>query len=294
MQEVQEMKKIIFITSLLLISTINFFAYEWPLENVEQSSIKSYFGQKRGEAISTSLVFSDPEPIKCIEDGKLLIIMSDESDDSVFFPSTYGTSVIVSHEDSLLSVYGNLDKEQLDQSVKGKKELSSGQIIGQPGNSGWQDGTSSLELQIIDTKKATAINPKILITRTNNELPLKLEGIILENKNGGQINLAYQRSIKSGLYKIYQKRNPIACPYKTSVYINGVVVDQISYDTINQENNKLYLNGKKKYIISDVYPNDELQLLGETMFTAGKSTLGLTLNDFLGKGTQLNYIISVY
>ncbi len=280
--------------TLLLIASFNLFAYDWPQENVEQTSIKSYFGQKRGEAISTSLVFSDPEPIKCIEDGKILIIMSDESDDSVFFPSTYGTSVILSHDDSLLSVYGNLDKEEVAKSIGEKSELSTGDIIGEPGNSGWQSGTSSLELQIIDTKKATAINPKILITRTNTELPLKLEGIVLESKSGTKVNLAYQRTIKSGLYKIYQKRNPVACPYKSTVAINGVVVDQISYDTINHENNRLYVSGKKKYTSSDIYPDGELQLLGETMFTAGKSTLGLTLNDFLGKGVQQNYIITVY
>ncbi len=287
------MKKYTLFT-LLLIASFNLFAYDWPQENVEQTSIKSYFGQKRGEAISTSLVFSDPEPIKCIEDGKILIIMSDESDDSVFFPSTYGTSVILSHDDSLLSVYGNLDKEEVAKSIGEKSELSTGDIIGEPGNSGWQNGTSSLELQIIDTKKATAINPKILITRTNTELPLKLEGIVLESKSGTKVNLAYQRTIKSGLYKIYQKRNPVACPYKSTVAINGVVVDQISYDTINHENNRLYVSGKKKYTSSDIYPDGELQLLGETMFTAGKSTLGLTLNDFLGKGVQQNYIITVY
>lgn len=280
--------------TLLLIASFNLFAYDWPQENVEQTSIKSYFGQKRGEAISTSLVFSDPEPIKCIEDGKILIIMSDESDDSVFFPSTYGTSVILSHDDSLLSVYGNLDKEEVAKSIGEKSELSTGDIIGEPGNSGWQNGTSSLELQIIDTKKATAINPKILITRTNTELPLKLEGIVLESKSGTKVNLAYQRTIKSGLYKIYQKRNPVACPYKSTVAINGVVVDQISYDTINHENNRLYVSGKKKYTSSDIYPDGELQLLGETMFTAGKSTLGLIVNDFLGKGVQQNYIITVY
>lgn len=287
------MKKYTLFT-LLLIASFNIFAYDWPQENVEQSSIKSYFGQKRGEAISTSLVFSDPEPIKCIEDGKILIIMSDESDDSVFFPSTYGTSVILSHDDSLLSVYGNLDKEEVAKSIGEKSELSTGDIIGEPGNSGWQNGTSSLELQIIDTKKATAINPKILITRTNTELPLKLEGIVLESKSGTKVNLAYQRTIKSGLYKIYQKRNPVACPYKSTVAINGVVVDQISYDTINHENNRLYVSGKKKYTSSDIYPDGELQLLGETMFTAGKSTLGLIVNDFLGKGVQQNYIITVY
>lgn len=287
------MKKFYLIFGLILFSA-SLYSYEWPQENVEPTSIKSYFGQKRGKSVSTSLVFSDPEPVKCIENGKILIVMTDETDDSIFFPCSYGTSVIVAHDDSLLSVYGNLDKTSISEAIGEKEYIKSGDLIGEPGNSGWQNGTSSLELQIIDTKKECAINPKILITRTNTEIPLKLENIVVENKAGTRINITNQKNITSGLYKIYQKRNLVASPYKSVITINGVVVDQISYDTINQENNKLYVTGKKKYTGADIYPDDELQLLGETMFTAGKTTLGLTLTDFLGKQTNFNYIVAVY
>lgn len=287
------MKKITSIFGLCFISSI-LFGFEWPQENIELTSVKSYFGQKRGNSISTSLVFSDPEPVKCIEDGEILIIMTDEQDDSIFFPSALGTSVIISHEDSLLSVYGNLDKNSVKTQLEHKEKINSGYVIGDVGNSGWQNGTTSLEFQIIDSKEASAINPKILITRTNNELPLTIENLMLENKNGNKFALTNQKSFQSGLYRIYQKRNPIASPYRTLITINGVVVDQISYDTINQENNKLYVVGKKKYIDSDIYPDDDLQLIGETMFTAGKSTLGLLVNDILGNQTMQTYIVNVY
>ena len=86
----------------------------------------------------------------------------------------------------------------------------------------------------------------------------------------------------------------IATPYKTLVTINGVVVDEISYDTINEENSKLYVVGKKKYIKTDIYPNDDYLLLGEVMLTNGKSTLGLTVSDFLGEQKSVAYTISAY
>lgn len=286
-------KRNIFVLCFIFLS-FSMNAFEWPQENVEPTSLHSYFGRRRGNSISTSMVFSDPEPINCTEDGKLLIVMTDEADDSIFFPCAYGTSVIVSHDDSLLSVYGNLDKESIQESLENKTELKTGEYIGYPGNSGWQDGTSSLEFQIIDTKKACAINPKILITRTNTEIPLVLENIILENKAGLKYSLATQKSIPSGIYKIYQKQNKIAVPYRTTITINGVVVDQISYDTVNQENNKIYVSGKKKYTGTDLYPNKELHLLGESMFTAGKLTLGISLVDFLGKQNQQIFNITVY
>lgn len=287
------MKKILFTVSFILCSSF-LFSFEWPQTNNENNSIKSYFGQKRGNQISSSLIFENPEPVKCIEDGTLLIVMSDENDDSCFFPSTLGTSVIISHDDSLISVYGNLSSESVKENLNKTTYVKSGDILGEIGNSSWKSGTSSLEFQIIDTKKNTAINPKVLLSRTNNELPLTLNDIVVENKNGNRFNLKTTKSFQSGLYRVYQKRNFVAAPYKTTVTINGVVVDQISYDAINQENNKIYVVGKKKYTNSDIYPDDEYQLLGETTFTAGKSTLGLYIEDFLGKSVQNNFIINIY
>ncbi|MBO4856890.1 MAG: M23 family metallopeptidase [Treponema sp.] len=289
------MKKSFLITCLCLISTLSLplFAFEWPQDNTEKGFIKSYFGQKRGKQISTSLIFANPEPVKCIEDGNVLIIMTDEQDDSYFFPSALGTCVIVSHEDSLISVYGNLDKDSVNKALTGKNYVKSGDILGEIGNTNWQSEPSSLEFQIIDTQKSSAINPKILLPRTENELPLSLGDIVVEHKAGARINLKTQKSFPSGLYRIYQKRNSVTSPYKTSITINGVVVDQISYDAVYQENNKIYVVGKKKYINSDIYPDDDYQLLGETVFTAGKSTLGLSIEDFLGKTITQTYAIAV-
>lgn len=287
------MKKLLFIVNLIFFGSL-IFGFEWPQSISENNSIKSYFGQKRGNQISSSLIFENPEPVKCIEDGTILIIMSDENDDSCFFPSTLGTSVIISHEDSLISVYGNLSSDTVEENLNKKTFVKSGDILGEIGNSSWKDGTSSLEFQIIDTQKDTAINPKVLLSRTNNELPLTLNDIVVENKNGNRFNLKTQKSFQSGLYRIYQKRNLVAAPYKTTITINGVVVDQISYDAINQENNKIYVVGKKKYTNSDIYPDNEYQLLGETTFTAGKSTLGLYIEDFLGKSVQNNFTINIY
>ena len=287
------MKKNILICSCLFISTL-LSAFEWPHDNTEKAFLKSYFGQKRGKQISTSLIFANPEPVKCIEDGKVLIIMSDEQDDSYFFPSALGTCVIVAHDDSLISVYGNLDQDSVKQSLDKKSFVKSGEILGEIGNTNWQSETSSLEFQIIDVQKGSAINPKILLPRTDNEIPISLGEIVVEHKIGNRISLKNQKSFPSGLYRIYQKRNPIASPYKTSVTINGVVVDQISYDAVYQENNKTYVVGKKKYTNSDIYPDSEYQLLGETVFTSGKSTLGLSIEDFLGKTIAQTFVITVY
>lgn len=286
-------RSLLFFTTILLCSISMAFAFDWPQNEVTKDSYSSYFGQKRGEIISTSICFAEPSEIKAAEDGFILAILTEYNDDTDFFPSTLGTAVILAHEDNLLSVYGNIDQETLTLHGDNEHFVDSGAIIGSSGNTGWQNETSHLEFQIIDTKNKSAINPKVLMPRSETELPLNLNGIFVENKNHDFFDINTYKTFTSGLYRVYQKRNAVAVPYKTNVYINGVIVDQISYDTVIQENGKLCINGKKKYTSTDTYPNDSLQLLGESMFTPGRITLGLSEADILGNIKQANYNIVI-
>lgn len=287
------MKKIVSVFYFIFLS-IQLFSFEWPQKNMTIEEYNSYFGQYRGDSISSSFIFANPSEVYASESGAVLVVMSESNDDSVFFPSTLGNTAILAHSDNLLSVYANMDKDSLVESTMGKEALHAGEKIGNSGNSGWQQTKNGLEFQIIDTKNTSAINPSVLMVSNNSEMNLLLNDIYLENKDNEIYDIKNRKSIPSGLYRVYKKRDPIAVPYKTTVLINGVIVDQISYDTISQENNKIYISGKKKYLGNVVYPNDTMQLVGETMFTTGKVTLSVLVNDIFDKSKQIDYKISIY
>ena len=286
------MKKILLIAAILF-AGITVFSFDWPQADVSKKSFTSYFGQNRGGILSTSVIFSEPEEVRAAEDGYITAIITEAQDDSVFFPSTLGTAVILAHNDELISVYGNLDPETLTIKNENEHTIDAGAIIASSGNSGYQENHGNLEFKIIDSKNKSAINPQVLMPRAEEELPLTLSGIMIVSKNNDYYDINTYKTYSSGLYKVYFKRNPIACPYKTSVSINGVIVDQLSYDMITQENNKLCIIGKKKYTDTDIFPNEDLQLLGEVMFTPGRATLGLSISDMLGNVKQLNYNIVI-
>ncbi len=286
------MKKII-LTIFCIFTAFKAFSFDWPQANVTKDSFNSYFGQNRGEILSSSIIFSEPEEVKAAEDGYIIAVLTENSDESDFFPSTLGTAVILAHNDDLLSVYGNLDAQTLTLKNEGERTVDAGAIIASSGYSGFQENHGNLEFQIIDAKNKAAINPKVLMPRAEEEMPLSLTGIMIGNKNNDFYDINVYKTYTSGLYKVYFKRNPIASPYKTSVSINGVIVDQLSYDMITQENNKLCIIGKKKYTDADIFPNNDLQLLGEVMFTPGRATLGLSISDILGNIKQLNYNIVI-
>ncbi len=286
------MKKLI---TLMIITLTAFaaFCFDWPQADVTKDSFNSYFGQNRGGILSTSIIFSEPEEIKAAENGYITAIITENNDDSDFFPSTLGTAVIIAHNDELVSVYGNLDAETLTLKNENEHTIDAGATIASSGNSGFQENHGNLEFKIIDAKNKSAINPIVLMPRAQEEIPLSLSGIIIVSKNNDYYDINTYKTYASGLYKVYFKRNPVAAPYKTSVSINGVIVDQLSYDMITQENNKLCIIGKKKYTDADIFPNEDLQLLGEAMFTPGRVTLGLSISDMLGNVKQLNYNIVI-
>ena len=278
----------------IFFSTQSVFSVEWPQEDNSENSIVSYFAQNVSDRMSTSIIFSEPSGVKAIKDGKILIIMSDIEDDSEFFPSSLGSCVILSHEDDLISVYSNLEEASVQEQLHGKSSVTEGQIIGNTGNSGWQKERSCLEFQIIDTQKSSAINPKILLPRIEYEKDYNLNGITLQNKDGVFYDLKERKNFPSGSYKVYHTRNTIASPYKMTTTINGVIVDEISFDTITMQHGTLYVKGKKQYDSKTIYPNDNLILTGEVMLTPGKSILGLSVENFLGKSKQLNYNLTIY
>lgn len=286
------MKKTLTI-SIIILAALSAFCFDWPQADVSKASFNSYFGQNRGGILSTSVIFSEPDEVKAAEDGYITAILTENYDDSDFFPSTLGTAVILAHNDDLISVYGNLDAETLTIKNENEHTIDAGAIIASSGTSGYQEKNDNLEFKIIDSKNKTAINPNVLMPRASEELPLSLSGIIIVSKNNDYYDININKTYASGLYKVYFRRNPIAAPYKTSVSINGIIVDQLSYDMITQENNKLCIVGKKKYTDTDIFPNESLQLLGEVMFTPGRATLGLSISDMLGNVKQLNYNILI-
>ena len=141
------MKKIISFIALLSLSSV-VFSFEWPVENISVKSIISFFGQLRGNTMSTSLVIEKPElkedeeeavqEVRSCETGRVLTYLYAFDDDNDFFPSTLGNAVIIEHEDNIISVYGNLAQTEISNSKTINPEVLSGAKIAQTGSSGWQ------------------------------------------------------------------------------------------------------------------------------------------------------------
>lgn len=282
------MKRLIF-GSVCALTISALFAFDWPQNEILSDSFYSYFAQLRGGTTGTSLIFSESKEVKACDDGKVIGVISEHDEDELF-ESTLGNAVILSHKDSLLTVYANLDADNLD-SLYEMSDVTTGTPFGTTGLSGWQEGEACLEFQVLDTKNRTYINPRILMPRIGKELPLTIKNVTAVSKKGTVYDLGTTKTIPTGVYQIYRDRQETAMPYKTTIYINGAVAEALSYDTLSEKNGKISVTGKKNYDVKIMYPNDSKQFLGEITLVKGKNAVMITAADILGKEKQITYTL---
>lgn len=282
----------IFFTSLLLVvGNFSLVAFDWPQEGVTAESFSTPFGQFRGGNYSSSLIFSEPAQVSATETGTVVAILGGNSSEMGWFQSPLGNAVILAHDDSLVSVYGNLTEVDIESSTQ---RVSKGAKLGTSGASGWQSGQGSLEFQIVDTKRDAAINPRMLMPLLEEELPISLYGITAIGRNGETLELRTRRSVSAGTYKLYRGREQEFFPHTTSVAVNGTEVETITFDALTRSGRRLSVVGHRPYNSSDSYPTTDKQFLAEVTLARGRNTLSVTVADINGKEYTANYTLEVW
>ena len=282
---------IFFACLLLVMGNFSLFSFDWPQEGVTAESFSLTFGQFRGGNYSNALIFSEPAQVSATETGTVVAILGENGNEMGWFHSPLGNAVILAHEDSLLSVYGNLTEVDITSSTQ---RISKGTNLGTSGSSGWRSGQSSLEFQIIDTEREASINPQMLMPRFEEKLPISLYGITAIGRNGETLELRTRRSISTGTYKLYRGRDQGFFPHTTSVSVNGAEIETITFDALTRSGRRLTVVGHKAYNSTDSYPTTDKQFLAEINLSRGKNTLSVTVADINGKEYTVNYTLEVW
>lgn len=289
------MRREIFLLALALFSLTAgpLHAFDWPQDAVVSDNFYSYFGQLRGGGISGSLIFKDNSVIRACDSGSVAVVIGEHSDDFGWFESTLGNAVIIAHDNSLCTVYANLDAGSVSEEAFSAGPIESGTELGESGNSGWQEGDSCLEFQVLDTRNKSAVNPRVLMPRMGRELVLEIGDLVLVDKKGGNHRLIWERAFPAGVYYLYRDRQRVAVPYRTVVAVNGATVEGISYDALTETNGRLCAMGNSPYPVEMLYPDSKRQLLGAVQLTRGRNTLSVTLLDILGVARTVTYTLDI-
>lgn len=288
MSKVYKLKRLVIV--LYLCSAVSLFAFEWPQELMAPRPFSSHFAQKRGNTFSPSLTFTGSVPVIASDSGHILVKIGQNSNSCAFFPSTLGNAVILAHKDSLLTVYASLESLNLPSD---KEEISSGSEIGMSGTSGWHTGAGCLEFQVVDTKNKALINPLVLMPSVTEPYDLQLGKVFLTDKKGSTTELVSRKSIESGSYTLYRNDAAGVMPYKTTVTVNGALVQTVTYDALYLHEQHLYISSKKVLPYTSIYPDNSKQFLAEIHINTGRTVIMVQVFDILGNVKQASYTLEV-
>ena len=283
-------KKIVFVLSLIFLLFPSF-SFDWPQLLFESDNFFSFFGEPRGDTYTNSIQFRKQAAITAADSGTVLISMRTDTADMGWFPSTLGNSIVLSHRNDMMTVYGNLDIIKIEPDTS---EVTEGNIIGESGASGWQNGFCSLEFQVIDTKVKTIINPLILMPQAAQKTAAPVIDNLQAKTNAGTWSITHQGTkLNAGVYSLYIKQQPNGMTYKTSVAVNGAITETITYNMLKQDNNRLCFTGKRNYPYNEIFPDKENQFLAEVILSKGKNTVSITISDVFGNEKTATYTIEV-
>ena len=278
----------------LVLLTILFapsFAFDWPQIIFESDNFFAFFGSSRGSTYTNSLQFQKQTAVTAADSGTVLISMRTDTADMGWFPSTLGNAIILSHRNEMMTVYGNLDIIHIE---SGTSDITEGNIIGESGSSGWQDGFCSLEFQVIDTKLKTMINPLILMPHISQKSSVPVIDNLTATSDAGSWSIAHQGTkLNAGVYSLYIGQQLDCMTYKTSVAVNGAITETITYNMLKQDNNRLCFTGKRNYPYNEIFPDKQRQFVAEVILSKGKNTVSITVSDVFGNEKTATYTIDV-
>lgn len=266
------------------------FGFDWPQVVENPNVFSSFFGQPRGSAYTNSLIFENPAEVFPAEKGTVLITLETGISDMGWFDSTLGNAVVLSHSNDMLTVYGNMDEITLKDDLT---DVTQEMKLGMSGTSGWQKGKNCLEFQVVDTKSKNLINPFILMPVLQNKADLQIKNLVATNNSGKTIQISNYLKMSSGVYRLYIKKQPQGMTYKTSVFVNGALVENIIFDVLTQSDNRLAIKGKKLYTFEEIYPDGDNQLLAEVILSKGRNIITVTVEDYFGNTKSANYTVDV-
>ena len=282
------MKKII-INFLLVFILLPVFSVDWPQPSSDLSAFRTQFAGSRESSLSAGVVYSNPESVKTVDAGELIFI-STESKSLGQFDSPLGNTVILLNDESLLNIYGNMDSI----SVKPyQTSVLENETIGNSGKSAWKGKDSGLEFQVSDTIQKTLINPFILFSKPAGiQLPA-LGSVVAVSKNGFFYDLSSAKFLPSDLYYLYCDKNDTHFPFRVTVFVNGKEVENLRYDTLKLNANRLSLNGKNDYIFEEIFPDNNRHLISSVVLNKGKTVVMVKIFDINDNERTFSYSFEV-
>lgn len=265
-------------------------AFEWPFLH---SIPHTLFSQKTGTSIEYGLTLDKGELVRSAGNGTVLMTLESDTGNAGF-PCTLGNTVIIAHEEGLITIYGNL--ASLDR-IESRSTVETGTIIGETGNTACSpDG--SLVFQVVDQVRRLYLNPLLLLPAQPDTRKPSITAATLTGGNGRIHNMSSVRSLRQGKYRLHAEISDTMdgvpntlSPFRVTILLNGTEHRSLPFELIRSDTGILYL-GSTDYRLEQLYNTDNMLNLGEIPLARGRNDISVIARDVTGNERVVSWSIT--
>lgn len=255
-------------------------AFEWP---VPEPHPVRFFGQRAYGVTERGVVLEKADSIRASGHGTLIITMEQNRNMSGF-PSTLGNAAVLSHDEGLMTVYGNLDS--VDR-IADRKVVETGDILANTGTSAWGRAGTAI-FQVIDREKRTVLNPLLLLPSLPDKKAPVIRNVVVVTSNAQTYPLGAIKTLRQGKYKLFAEvpdnidgSSAELAPFRITIQVNGKEYSSIPFELLQEKSGELYLSDPE-FTWKKLYVDPDRMYLGELSLTHGRADISIIAKDTAG------------
>lgn len=277
--------------SLIIITSVNLSAYQWPSN---KDFLTSLFGTSYSDSIQDGIKFtSEDQAIYPLADGEIIFYQESFEFGDLDYYGAEGNILVLKHAGEFKSIYRNfnsIDSFNLTDSI------SKTEMLGVSSNE-----YDNFIFSIYDDKKESYINPQQILPFLEDERNPVINGVYVKNQ-GTRIKLSRNKKLISGEYHIFidawdivkvRNRYMKFTPFSVNVFVDGFERYNISFSSLKEIDNILYLSGGSDIPVTDFLSGGTMLYGGEVFLTTGRSLIEIVIKDIYGNEASKSYSVIV-
>jgi hypothetical protein len=266
---------------------------DWPLA---PPRIAATFGTfAKGRVVAGVALSADDGPVRSAEDGEISYILEEGAPAAL--PMPLGSFVVIEHQKGLAAVYSHLASGSLSTYLKKPK---AGDMIGNPGSSGWVEGPGIL-FQVFDRRAGAWVNPLLVLPPLADDKPPVIRSLALTRSDKTYV-LGETASLPQGTYKVsVDVADPASsswvvgplAPYVIRLSIDGVEATKYVFDIAKGSGGRLSLFALSPVNASALRSKEGRYTLVERLFSRGRSAIEVRVEDVAGNKRSASWTLLV-
>ena len=276
---------------LLIFFNIYLFSYQWP---ANKDFLKSLFGSINGNVLQDGIEFrSEGQAIYPLAAGELIYYQDVLSFGDNSFQGNDGNLMVLKHVGEFKSIYRNFSSLE---NFNYSDYIRESEMIGVS-----DKNNDNFMFSVYDDKIEAYINPQQLLPYLEDDKSPVISSVLLRSKNN-EIKISRNKKLPAGEYLLYINAWDLVSiagqirrfsPFSIYVFIDGFERYNISFSSIKEIDESLYLSGESDVSVDKIISGGDLIFGGEIFLTRGRSLIEVVIKDIDGNEASKSYSVIV-